>query len=157
MAITVPSSPLGNIPPYLQDYIQSQAYRLTDRDGVWLAFDSSGNQSAEIDTAVQALVDGYDSLGAAKTQAKERIDAEKNRRWREVWPTVPEEIAVGLFDVVEDVISSVKTASKALTVNMEKATSIQSVGNTLLTQLNNATNWMNIVDYDVVNTPSWPV
>jgi len=53
--------------------INAQGYHLQHINAAALAFDASGNQSAEIDTAVQAIIDKFDPLPDAQAEAKELV------------------------------------------------------------------------------------
>ena len=60
---------------YLYAAIEAANYSLMQRNGIWLATDTNGNQSTEIDFAVQSIIDSFDPLPEAKLDAIYRINS----------------------------------------------------------------------------------
>ena len=121
--------------------IRTAGYSLVNRDGVWV----SSN-----DVAVQAIIDSYDPLPDYKANKNAAIKAEGLRRINLLFPAIT---SIDQIDFYAELWTSIKSTSKAATVNFQKIIDIYSAAKSGIQSVYVATTTAG-VDAVVV---SWPV
>ena len=133
----------------LHKIINAAGHLLSEVDGVW---ESSDN------TAVQAIIDSYDPLPEAKTDAKARIIKEASKRVSAIYPFInpDKEEAIGLYEFTTDLYLSTKAnAREPLTGRLLQFKMIHDTAQAAITVVNSMTDWQVVDAYDAATAPGW--
>ena len=123
------------------------------------AFDSDGNQSPEIDTAVQLIIDSYDPLPEAKAEAISRVKITASLKAAEIYPFIDGETdqAVGLYQFASDLyLSTIPAARENLSGGLLAFKNVHDAAVSAISDINAMTDWQLVNAYDAVGTPLWP-
>jgi len=129
------------------DFIKESGHSLIQKDGEWISSD---------DVAVQALIDNYDPLSEAKTDAKQRVTLHASQLVADIYPFInPEkEEAVGLYHFTTDLYLSIKSASRnALSGRLLEFKGIYDTAQVKIAEVNAMTDWQLVDAYDA--TVGW--
>jgi hypothetical protein len=141
--------------PGLQSHLNENGYYTIRRDGVFNAVRTSDNATGpDIDTAVQALIDGYDPIDFAKTEKRDEIKAEGLSRITDVFPAIND---LDELKLEQERWLSIAPAARQPTTDYQKAINIYVAARNAITSINTESDWTVVNAYDVVTGPSWPV
>jgi hypothetical protein len=139
----------------LHDLVIAAGYSLNHNNTQ--AFDSGGNQSSAIDIAVQAIMDAYDPLPLAKTEAINRVNLHATSLIASIYGFLdinnPAE-AKGLVDFMTDLYTStIPAAREVLSGNMLTIKNTNDTRIVKIAEVNVMTNWQLVDAYDA--TVGW--
>ena len=155
MAITYIEKGLG-----LHEAVTAAGYFIRNVDGVRIATDSSGNQSAETDVAVQAIIDSYDPLSYAKKQKVKELRSELLARIRVIYPdaeNIPDDTFDAILDITHDVYKSIVAGSRSPNSDWSSTLDTRTARKDARNIIEAYTTVAEVEAYDVVTDPAWPV
>lgn len=126
---------------WLHDAIRRAGHRLWEENGEWKSTD---------DTAVQAIIDGFDPLPEYKAEKVQAIKVDGLARIQQVFP------AISTFDelrLVRELYLSIASASRRPTTDWQRMIDIYTAGLNAIAAVNAATTQAQV---DAVS-PVWPV
>jgi hypothetical protein len=133
----------------LHTAIREAGYLLSQIDGIW--------QSSN-DTAVQLIIDNYDPLILAKTNAIRRVRMEAGRRAYILYPFIDPTLsqALGLYNLVQDLyLSIIPSGREPLSGKLLDFKNIHDIAVSATNTINTMTDW-NLVDlYNETIDPGW--
>lgn len=137
----------------LHDAIKAAGYFLDHKNGGARAF-QDGKQSTTIDTAVQAIIDGYDEIDHWKAEKAKEIKAEGLQRITLVYPALD---SLDEVQIIADLVKYMRdNGAAAPTGDLGTAASIYSAARIAIIAVNAMTVIADVKSYDVVNAPIWP-
>lgn len=125
--------------------IYDAGYRLENIDGVWIS---------DNDTAVQIIIDNYDPIPEYKAEKIAELKQEAVDRANTKYSNI------NSFDdmlMIRDIVLSINAGSRTLTTGIQFIADIYQAGSAASSVINAMTLETDIKNYDVVNTPAWPV
>jgi len=140
--------------PGLAEHLEQNGYRVIKRDGVFVGYDSNGNSSELIDSAINSLIDGYDPIEFAKAEKRDAIKVEGLSRISAVFPAIND---LDELKLEQERWLSIAPAARQPTSDYQKAINIYVAARNAITSINSETDWTVVNAYDVVTGPSWPV
>jgi hypothetical protein len=145
MAITFPDTTalqwddLGN-------KIQQAGYQIVQADGVWIAYGPSTMTQAQIDAAVQTIINGYIILPYAKKTGIKQVNAAKTANYYTLYtpaftaidPNIEAEFQDNFgnaIDAMLDLWASVNASAKTATTAWQKVLNTRSAAKTAITSI----------------------
>jgi len=120
-----------------------------------------GNFYSNNDIAVQAIIDAYDAIPATKKDKRKELNQEGLRRIQLIFPAIKD---FDDLDLLAEHYLSIDSTARKPTVKFQKLIATRQARNqarqainALTTVTNALTTVTDINNYDVVNTPTWPV
>jgi len=134
----------------LHEAITEAGHRLEQIDGIWFSDD---------DIAVQAIIDSYDGLLAAKKIKRAELRTEYRKRLILVYPDA-EEIDESAFDfginLAFDLYRSVIGSSRSPNADWQQVLDTRIERRNARIAINALTDVVSVQTYDVTNAPAWP-
>jgi len=134
--------------------IELAEYTIREHDGVFIASDVNGVKSNNIDLTVQAIVDSFNPIPYAKKGKRKELNDEGLRRIQLIFPAISD---FDELDLVREQFLSTKATARNPTVKFQQLIDTVQARNQARTSINALTTVADINNYDVVNTPTWPV
>ena len=124
--------------------IRDAGFFLKKRDGVWISSD---------DVAVQAIIDNYDPIIAARQNAIKRVKIHASRLVSDIYPFIDPESdqAIGLYHFAEDLWQG-----GTLPPRLKAFKNIFDAASAAIADIKLINDWQSADAYDAVNTPLWP-
>ena len=135
----------------LHEYIESQGESLWQADGVWY----SSN-----DAVVQPMIDSFDQLAYEKQQKIKAIKIEGATKASSIYAFLESdpEKAIDFYDFAEDLYLSISAGSREpLSGRLLQFKDIYDAGVAAIQTVNAMTTVAEVLAYDAVNDPAWPV
>lgn len=129
----------------LYEAIEAAGHTLHQEDNVWIPSDEA---------AVQLIIDNHDELPLLKSTKIAELKKEGLARVNLTFPAVTN---FDELDLIKEQFLSVAPAARSPTVDFQKMIDIVQVGKDAVTSINALTVANDIKNYDVMNTPNWPV
>jgi hypothetical protein len=139
--------------PGLAEHLEQNGYRVIKRDGVFVGYDSNGNSSELIDSAINSLIDGYDPIDFVKAEKGDEIKSEGLARISAVFPAIND---LDELKLEQERWLSIAPAARQPTTDYQQAIDIYVAARNAITSINSETDWTVVNAYDVVTGPSWP-
>lgn len=141
--------------PGLQAHLNENGYYTIRRDGVFNAFRASDNATGpDIDTAVQALIDGYDPIDFVKAEKGDEIKREALARVNSIFPSIS---SLDELKLEQERWLSLAPVGIQPTPDYQKAIDIYVAAINAVAQNAAETDWLIVSAYDVNAGPSWPI
>lgn len=139
--------------PGLAENLEQSGYRVIKRDGVFVGYDSDGNSSELIDSAINVLIAGYDPIDFVKAEKSDAIKAEGLSRISAVFPALND---LDELKLEQERWLSIAPAARQPTTDYQQAIDIYVAARNAITSINSETDWAVVNAYDVVTGPAWP-
>lgn len=139
--------------PGLAEHLEQNGYRVIKRDGVFVGYDSNGNLSELIDSAINSLIANYDPLHFAKAEKRDAIKVEGLSRISAVFPAIND---LDELKLEQERWLSIAPAARQPTTDYQQAIDIYVAARNAITSINSETDLSVVIAYDVVTGPSWP-
>ena len=141
--------------PGLQAYLNENGYYTVRQDGVFNSFRIADNASGpDIDTAVQALIDGYDPIDFVKTEKGDEIKQEALARVNSIFPSIS---SLDELKLEQERWLSLAPVGIQPTPDYQKAIDIYVAAINAVAENEAETDWLIVSAYDVNTGPSWPI
>ena len=140
--------------PGLAENLKQNGYQVIKRDGVFVGYDSDGNSSEIIDSAINALIAGYAPLETARSLKVAEIKSEGLSRISAVFPALSD---LDELKLEQERWLSIAPAARQATTDYQQAIDIYVAARNAITSINSETDWTVVNAYDVLTGPSWPI
>jgi hypothetical protein len=140
--------------PGLAEHLEQNGYRVIKRDGVFVGYDSDGNSSDLIDSAINALISAYDPIDFVKVEKGDEIKQEALARVNSIFPSIS---SLDELKLEQERWLSLAPVGIQPTPDYQKAIDIYVAAINAVAQNAAETDWLIVSAYDVNTGPSWPL
>ena len=156
----------------LNDKLSNAGYSIAQVNGVWTAYGPPDQTQAQIDAAVQTIINGYSILSYAKKTGKQQVNNLKIVHFNTLYDTGyvyatgdiqngDEDVFGKSIDAMLDMWASVNGSAKTATANWQKVLDTRSAAKSAINSIQAVTNGANAAAtmaavQTIINAIVWP-